>query len=191
MALHVLKKTFKSLANLRSHYNDDSDDIPSNRDIPSDNIPRSILAFRTITMMLSILQPKQSSGPDSGSDARTDSEYQLTSEDRRELRISDAMAHLAILDNEVVALATEYREEEMIVVACTSTPEDPSPLELEKQPPKGYVNQVKSFLFVKNFRRDDPATDPVVKYPIITSAMPPEDMGSQTLSKYLAGSSNS
>jgi hypothetical protein len=190
MTLQGLKNKFKSLGNLRRHYNDDSDAIPGPSNIPSDDIPRNILAFRTITMMLSNLQPKQSSGPgDSGSDART--EYQLTSEDRREVRISDAMAHVAILDNEVVALATEFREDKMVVVACTSTAEDPSPPELEKQPPKGYVDEIKSFLFVKNFRRDDPPTDPVVKYPIITSAMPPEDMGSQTLSEYLARSADS
>jgi hypothetical protein len=132
-------------------------------------------------MMLSKLQPKQSSNPDSHCDTFVS---RLEPKFRREVRISDAMAHLAIINNEVIALATEYSEDEMTVMACTSTPEDPP--ELAKQPESmSYVDQIKSYLFMKNPRRDDPPTDPVVTHPTIISAMPPEDMGSQTLPEYI------
>lgn len=193
MAFKTLKKTFNSLSNLRSGYNNnDSDnqqipstsnhtppsDIPSN--IPSHDplsVPRNILAFRTITMMLANLQPKQTLA---GSSPSRDV---LSAEARREVRISDAFAHLAIVNNEVVALTTAYSSDSMTVVACASIPEDP----LEKQPepkPERYVKQCYKFLFTKNPSRDDPPTD-AVTYPTIISTTQPEDMGSQTLLDYI------
>jgi hypothetical protein len=191
MAFNTLKKSFKSLGNLRSHYNDnDNQQILSNHTPPSDipsnipsSIPRNILAFRTITMMLAKLQPKQTSESSPGRDRDASStDYEVSPQTRREVRISDAFAHLAIVNNEVIALVTEYSSDKMAIVACASTPENPP----EKQPnPESYVGQCLKFLFSKNPRRDDPPTDPVVTYPKIISTTQPEDMGSQTLRDYI------
>jgi hypothetical protein len=182
-------KKIKSMRNLRN--DDDNQQNPSNHTLPGDipsnipshdpsSIPRNILAFRTITMMLAILKPKQTYSPDS--DAFGDTQHQVTAEARQQVRISDALAHLAIIRHEVVALATEYSPDGMTVVACPSTPDNPP----ERQPkPEGYMDQVLGFLFTKNPRKDDPPADPVVTYPKIISAKQPDDMGSQTLREYI------
>jgi hypothetical protein len=175
MSISNLKK--RSISNLKKRIKSLGNPSP-----PSDisSIPRNILAFRTITMMLSKLQPRQTSSPDSDA-----FEHQVTAEARREVRISDALAHLAIVEHEVIALATEFTPDGFTVVACASgTPEVPP--ELEKQPkPESYADQIYGFLFTKNPRRDDPPANPVVTYPNIISAMPPDDMGSQTLGDYI------
>ena len=132
-------------------------------------------------MMLAMLHPKQSSSPEGDAYVVTDTD-QLSVGDRQEVRILDALAHLAIIDHEVVALATERTSEKMTVLACASVPEVPP----EKPPQtEGYMDQIISFLMMKNPRADDPPTDPVVTYPNIISASPPEDMGSRTLRDYL------
>jgi hypothetical protein len=190
----------KTLNNLRSHFNDNSNqqipqdsirvhtppsDIPSN--IPSDDqssIPKNILAFRTITAMLAQLQPKQTSGRDIR-DALLDMEDSNPGKARharREVRMSDALAHLAIIDHDVVALATEYSGDKMTVVACANTPEVP----LEKEPkPYAFIDHIKSFLFTKNPRDDDLVPVVPVTHPQITPATQPDDLGSQTLHDYI------
>jgi hypothetical protein len=184
MALKTLKKSFISLSNLRSGSNDnDNQQIPSTTNTTSHNpssTPTNILAFRTITTMLAKLQPTQTlAGPSPSRDA-------LSSQARRDVRISDAFAHLAIANNEVVALATEYSPDSMTVMACASSPEDP--LEKQLKPELGgrsYIDSTIRFIFTKNPRRDDPPTDPVVTYPNIISTTQPEDIGSRTLREYI------
>jgi hypothetical protein len=181
MVYNHLKKRMRSLW---SRHNDDdvehqhipSDTIPSN--IPS-SIPRNILAFRTITMMLAKLQPKQSFITEGDA-------YEVSAGARREVRIFNALAHLATIDNDVVALTTKYTSDGITVLACVSIPEDPP----KKPPqPEGFIDQIISFVLMKNPCKDDPSTstvtDPIVTYPNIISATQPEDMGSQTLNDYI------
>jgi hypothetical protein len=186
----VFNKLRKSLGNLRSRYDDTSAspsppvDIPSNiQSHDQSSIPRNILAFRTITMMLAMLQPNQSTSPEGDAYLASDTD-RLSDSARQEVRISDALAHLAIIDHEVVALATEHTTEKMTVIACAIIPEVPSENPPQTQP-EGYMGRILSFVFMKNPREDDPPTEPVVTYPKIISASPPKDMGSGTLHDYI------
>ena len=162
--VNILKRLGSLSGSLRSRFNDDDTQIPSPSNIPShqSSIPRNILAFRTITMMLAKLHPKQTPNPLAVDNTFTPDT--LSAESLREVRISDALAHLAISEHEVVALATKYDSE-------------------DNTPQAG--DQIISFLFVKNPDRNDPITDPVVTYPNVISATQPEDMGSQTLLDYI------
>lgn len=178
MSLSRLRKKFSSMGNLRK--DDTRSDIPSNIPCPDpSSIPRNILAFRTITTMLAKLQPNQPEFSPS-----TSGVSDVSSDVRRGVRISDALAHLAIVDHEVVAVTTQYTSEGMNVVACASISEDPT-----EKPPQtdsnGLLEHIIGLIFVKNPRKDDPPVDPVVTYPIIISPTQPEDMGSQTLHDYI------
>ena len=178
----------KRICSLWSRHNDDDvdsehqhipfDTNPSN--IPS-SIPRNILAFRTITMMLAKIQPMQSF-------ITKGDAYEVSAGTRREVRISNALACLATIDNDVVALTTKYTSDGITVLACVSIPED-LPKNLKPPQPEGYIDQIISFVLTKNPCKDDPSTstmtNPIVTYPKIISAMKPEDMGSQTLNDYI------
>ncbi|KAF8804067.1 hypothetical protein BYT27DRAFT_7194791 [Phlegmacium glaucopus] len=112
--------------------------------------PRNILAFRTITTILAQLEPKQKV---------ENSYHELSGNERLEVKVSDALAHLAVVEHEIVALATERTHTKISVLVCASTPP----------------------------HKDGPSAEPPVptKYPTIIHAMAPEDLGGRTLYDYV------
>lgn len=157
-------------------------DIPSNilfHNSSSNDVPRNILAFRTITAILAQLQPKQEF-----KDSESYRQPELSPMDRQAVRISDALANLAITEHDVVALATERTSRNLTVLAYASTipKEETTP---NKESPKEERPFLFRFLFTKNFRRKETAPIPSITYPIIVDAMKPEGMGSLMLPEYL------
>ena len=115
--------------------------MPSSQS-PND-IPRNILAFRTITTMLGLIQQER---PFKISDLKIPAEHD------RELKITSALANVAVAQHEIVAVATVHSAEELEVIACTQSSSDkPSPSQsaIVRQPPRW------RFLFTKNPRRDE------------------------------------
>jgi hypothetical protein len=127
----------------------------------NDDIPRNILAFRTITTMLASIQqgqPFKFSLNDS----------KLSAAQQQELKISNALANLAIADHEIVAVATAQRAEELSVFACSpseSNDKSPPPKPLLAPQPDSWLK----FIVSKNPRKDDKREDSK-DYPLIYDA---------------------
>src|SRR5277367_7020634 len=127
---------------------------------PNDILPRNILTFRTITTMLARIQqerPFKISLKDS----------KIIQEQQNELKISNALANLAVTDVDVVAVATEHSPKELNIVACHySESDDESP----PSPSKNGLSRYWNFLFTKNPRRDEDRGDNFKKSPAIVDA---------------------
>lgn len=132
MARHVKKASSKLLS--KFNRNPPSLDTPLPYPPPKD-VPTKILAFRTMTKMLSIMQQEQIFKV-----AWVDSDV-----DTQELVLSTAFATISVIEKEVVAVATK-RSYGKLEVICS--PEIPP-----KSPPPWWFM---SFFVTKNFRRDDP-----------------------------------
>jgi hypothetical protein len=111
---------------------------------PSQEIPRNILAFRTITKLLSQIQQER--------------EFQvlyteptLPSKDRLELRLSNAFSTVAVIEHEVIAVVTKPTHESLQVTACTQTSINQGPLITPL--PSGALSQAWHLLVNQNYRR--------------------------------------
>ena len=126
----------------------------------NDDIPRNILAFRTITTMLASIQqgrPFKFSLNDS----------KLSAAQQQELKISNALANLAIADHEVVAVATAHAEELSVIACSPSESNDKSPLSKPLLAPLS--DSWLKFIISKNPRKDDKREDST-DYPLIYDA---------------------
>ena len=98
-------------------------DIPNNNTLsslpppssPLKDIPRNILAFRTITTLLSQLQPEREfEGPTP--------KVGFSAAEQEELRISSALATVAVINHEVVAVVTKpfspQKPDTLEITAC-------------------------------------------------------------------------
>ena len=120
----------------------------------SKDIPKNILAFRTITTLLERIQqerkfkvfpPKKHPQPD-----------------RLELKISNAFSTIAVMDNEIVAIVTKRTPEVLKITACTQTPANEDPVITPTQP--GLTSQIWHLLVTQNYRWD--GEDETIKHPI-------------------------
>src|SRR5277367_1787639 len=127
---------------------------------PNDILPRNILAFRTITTMLAHIQqerPFKILLKDS----------KISAEQQMELKISNALANLAVADVDVVAVATEHSQKELNIVACHhSESDDESP----PSPSENGICRYWNLLFTKNPRREEDRGDNFRKSPAIVDA---------------------
>ncbi|KJA17468.1 hypothetical protein HYPSUDRAFT_57717 [Hypholoma sublateritium FD-334 SS-4] len=89
----------------------------SHNSLPED-IPRNILAFRTITTLLSRIQQGRASQVPQPYTA------QLNRDERRELKISNAFSTLAVIEHEIVAVVTNRDTETLEVIASIQSPND-------------------------------------------------------------------
>lgn len=163
-----------------------SDTLPNmpRRNSTFSGIPRNILAFRTITMLLSQLQAKQTL------ETRP---INMSAEDRTEARISDAFAHLAVAEYDVVALVTKRYPEVLSILACVNLSSDKeTPNTLSQSPnPEDSVSRSQAFknrffgLFSKNARSDDPSSFVPETLPAIVCPSKPENMGTKSIAQYL------
>ena len=119
------------------------------RNPPLNGIPRNILAFRTITKLLSLIQQERVFEV-------SYSRGILLPEDRLELKLTNAFSTLAVIEHEVVAVVTKHTRELLQVIACTQTSINQGPLTTPL--PSGPMSQVWHLLFTQNYRRSDAET---------------------------------
>ena len=152
----------------------------------SNDIPRNILAFRLITKTLAQIPQTEPFASidnlrDNGKDSASKSEWK--DEDRQEVKISDAFAHLAIAEHDVVAIATNRNsshrslEEDptLGIIACT-TPSPPSNSEglmnaTHNTTSLNFFKKAWNIIFAKNAQKKDPGCP----HPIITLPDEPID----------------
>ncbi|KAF8804889.1 hypothetical protein BYT27DRAFT_7213579 [Phlegmacium glaucopus] len=113
---------------------------------PLKDIPRNILAFRTITKLLSQIQQERA--------FEVYTPAILSPEDRLELKLSNAFSTLAVIEHEVVAIVTKRTAVTLKIVASTQTSTNEEPLVIPS--PSGFVSQVWHLLVTQNYRRGDP-----------------------------------
>jgi len=134
--------------------------IPQTTDKLKD-IPKSILAFHTITTLLEQIQQQQ--------------KFQVLplrrppQPDRLELKISNAFSMITVIDNEVVTVVMKCTSEVLEITACTQAPANEDPIIIPPQP--GLTSQIWHLLVTQNYHWDDrePGSLPVGK-PIINDA---------------------
>jgi len=149
--------------------------------LPSEDIlPRNILAFRTITSILHLIQQER---PFKVSD---DLAMDMSPMERQELKISNAVSNLAIANNDITAVVTKRCPDTLVVIACTHLSNHESSF-ISPQPPTA-ISRIFQYLFTKNFRRDDPKSptwdkDPTIINAIIPLGLKPDD--DEALKKYL------
>jgi hypothetical protein len=144
-------------------------------------IPRNILAFRLITKMLHRIPQTQ---PFVSMDNLRDNNEWM-SEDRREVRVSDAFAHLAIAEHGTVAIATNRCSLEgppnLSIIACATLP-SVSEGSMKPTPNVGFLDKMWNIMLAKNARYDDP----ISLYPVIVTPVEPNDFSNfQSLNDYM------
>jgi|SRR5271169_2238922 len=136
-------------------------DIPNNNDpshnpsilfpiSPFQDIPRNILAFRTITKLLSQIQQERAFQVSHSEATRR------LPEERLELKLSNAFSTVAVIEHEVVAVVTKRTSETLNVIACTQTSGSINETPITPSLPSGLVSQVWHILVTQNYRRNDP-----------------------------------
>ena len=126
----------------------------------SKEIPKSILAFRTITTLLEQLQQERK--------FQVIPSKRQPQPDRLELKISNAFSTIAVMDNEVVAIVMKHTSEVLEITACTQAPAIGVPTITPPQP--GLRSQIWHLLITHNYRRDNNEENLPVGKPIISDA---------------------
>lgn len=132
---------------------------PSNTVSQSNVIPKNILAFRLITKMLYRIphtQPFISIDNLGGNN-------NWMSQDRQEVKISDAFAHLAITEHGTAAIATNHCSSNLTleepanlsIIACT-TLSSISEGSMKATPNVSFLGKMWNIMLAKNARNDDP-----------------------------------
>lgn len=151
--------------------------------LPVQVIPRYILAFRTISLLLSQLQNRATP---------TYVPRSLSQEEEKEVKIGDAFAHLAVTKHDIVAIATQ-RSRTMIEVTAVSEGtseggEETSNPDTTSEQVQGYriLDRVYQFFFTKNpqFKERDVGMINKQPFPAIVTTTPIL-LGDQTIEAYL------
>jgi hypothetical protein len=154
---------------------------PSGYDLPPSTEPVNILAFRTITMLLSWLQQTQV--------IKVSKEKFITDPtERQKLKILNALSTIIVVNNNVVAVVAKSNPDIPVskgleVIACARLPDEGL---IAPQTPN-IVGQFWQFLLTKNPRRDDPL--PAAPFAIV-DPMVPADLDSddpEELKTYIDG----
>ena len=150
MSHNLLRKVSTAFVQALTSTNPSSDSsniLSQDSDAPS-GIPPNILAFRTITRLLEIIQQERPF-------KIVEDEPELSNSDRRELRLLSAFSTVAVADRDVVAVVAKQHPGNLEVIACNyDDSRNQQPIEPPQAPsilPPGFL----SWLFTKNFRRDD------------------------------------
>ena len=154
--------------------------------MPND-IPENILVFRTITTLLAYLPRTIPSTP---TDNLQDPQWQ-DKQTRRELKICDAFAQLAVSQHDVVAVST-VRGWGLDLVTCADQVENTTQTTTDAQSSSllgkflGIAEKSWQLLITRNDRVKDPATSSG-EYPTIIPAQMPEDLNGRTAYDYMKG----
>jgi hypothetical protein len=142
----------------------DFNNIPLHRSLLN-GVPRNILAFRTITTMLTQIQQNR---PFKISDI-----VGMSDMERQELKISNAISTVAVANHDIVAVVAKRAPKKLEVTACTHAQSDSeNPVTLPSLTPS-IMSRTWQLLFTKNFRRDDPKPAIPILDPIIIDATIP------------------
>lgn len=175
MAARILRKVSQVFTKSRDspHSPVQAQHIPSNDNLSdnappsipppislSEDIPRKILAFRTITTLLSRIQQEQAF-------RISESEETFSEQDNLELKLSSAFSTIAVIDHEIIAVVIERTRELLKVTACAQTSVNESSLTTTS--PSGHISKAFRFIFAQNYRRDD--TQSASSEPTIIDAM--------------------
>jgi hypothetical protein len=143
-------------------------DLKSNPDIP-----KNILAFRTITTLLHLIQQERQ--------LQITKEEQMTSQDRRQLSLLNALATLAITEHNIVAVTSKDSLGGLELIASTTLPHD----DITK-PSSIFMNLFQGcYLFTWNPEHKKPETSTANKYPILDSPSKPAGLEGDDLKGYL------
>ena len=148
------------------------------------NVPRNILAFRTITTLLAQLPRSTPIEAVDNLETRI-----MDSNIRQQVKVSDAFAHLAVGEHDVTALTTNYgfpNDTKLRVVACTNNPLIGENLPIRTQP-VSVVAQVWHLMLTWNVLRDDEESSSKMPHPIIISPSKPDDLGGRDAFAYMVG----
>jgi hypothetical protein len=133
-------------------------------------VPKGILAFRSITTLISIIQQGTFTHP---------SGKEVTTEDSRQaLVLSVAFSILAALEYEVVAVVAKQNLRTLEVIICSNLPCNKD---------RTFVQWLSDFVFSRNDRWSDGDTDTKCQYPAVILPLAPEGLkGSEDLQGYIA-----
>jgi hypothetical protein len=157
--------------------------VPPGNTVSQPNVvPKNILAFRLITKMLRGIPQTQ---PFVSVDNLRDNDWM--SEDRQEVRISNAFAHLAIAEHGTAAIATNRHPSHstlegppnLSVIACTTTL--PSVSEGSMKPAPSLISKMWDIMLARNARKGDPPC----LYPVIVTPVAPSEFDKLGLKDYM------
>jgi hypothetical protein len=136
---------------------------------PSRDIPRNILAFRTITKLLSLIQQE-----------RAFQALQPRSADNRrlELKLTNALATVAVINHEVVAVVNNLDSDKLDLIVSVESSRIP--------PSESPAPNLLHVLFPQNYRFSDPKPNSTGQ-PTISSAEALADIklvGNKTIQQY-------
>lgn len=135
---------------------------------PPPDTATSILAFRTITKLLGLIQQEQAfiASQDTGGP---------NDQQRLELKITNALSTVAVINHEVVAVVNNIRSGvgsgKVGLIAYVEPPNDTAPSES-----KSFLSELWKVIFSPNFRPDSdgPTTPEATEQPVIFSAQDPK-----------------
>lgn len=145
-------------------------------------IPEGILAFRTSTLILSQLSNKQKSPHNNVLPAQEDS--------RREARVADAFACIAVINNEIVSVSTHCSSAtQNTLSSATGSKTGPASEAQIAQGKKPLIRpRIYGFFCTKNYRPQE--TDPMMRnesaFPVVVDPIPLA-IGKESLETYLRG----
>lgn len=159
-----------------------SGSIPPGAASTPNNIPANILAFRTLTTILSQLPRSMPIKTVNNLEGKV-----KDPDDCREIRISDAFAHLAIGEHDVAALTTNHSSpngRQLHIMACASNVPVGESLPISTQP----MNLTKIWCqFQRNFLQDSAKTSSRTPQPTTISPSEPDDVRMQDAFAYMVG----
>jgi hypothetical protein len=124
----------------------------------SPEIPRNILAFRTITTLLHLIQQEE---------LETDPEPPI--KERSELRLLNSLATVAITEHDIVAVTSKNNIDGLELIASTTCPPDPPPQRF------GIISFLQDCALTWNPQRQKPETSTPNQYPILYALPKPAD----------------
>ncbi|KIJ99345.1 hypothetical protein K443DRAFT_123237 [Laccaria amethystina LaAM-08-1] len=151
---------------------------PKNPDVTSTPIPENILAFRTITTLLSQI-------PRTAKLERIDylEGGRKGSLSRHILRISDAFAHIAASEHDVVAVTTNHAVLSVNLKVLAAVTAESVPESLPSTPPNGFA---RSLFFMWTANPPQTKLPRETPYPTIISPSPPDDLHPETAFDYIS-----
>ena len=111
---------------------------------PSTDIPKNILAFCTITVLLSKIQQERA--------FRVSSRVPLlAAQDRQQLKLSNAFSTLAVIKDEVVAVVSKFDSDKSLGLLASINQNATNENLPIASSPKGLLSKVWNILFTKNY----------------------------------------
>lgn len=184
-----MKKVTKIVGSIRGAFksSEDLEGEPSIPQPPSAEPPANILAFRTITTLLSLLPRTTPIAPSDNLEGQIDDPAI-----HQEIKISDAFAHLAAGEHDIAALTTNRScpdgTSNFKVLASSNKILDSTPTISPK--PDGPISSLGVWYLrlTRNFLRNEAPIETLPSTPYLISSLKPEGLlGDQSALDYMKG----